>query len=291
MVPSEVVLAAALAVYPLSRHLLAGSQPPLERLVAINKATSTVHSTVSTILSASFLAQSSSQPWKAHAQTSLEAEQDSARQVSRYPDDSSNPAIQIRSSLGNIITALECGYLIQDTFALIWEARLRSSRVGTKSGKLTLETILKFADKTLLTHHVGLGIALLILQHYIHHNRERGIYIIVQLILMNSSTPILNLRWWLRTHLPRSRLLCLASDVAFAAAFYLARIRLVENVLGDYGLAHGRDSAWKTYWQDLRLPCQLGTGALYVANAAWWASFVSSLPHRVVSDFKSRRLS
>ncbi|KAL8642550.1 MAG: hypothetical protein Q9228_000776 [Teloschistes exilis] len=216
----------------------------------------------------------------------LIARQGAAAGVSRYPDDSHNPAIQTRSTLGNIITAFECGYLLQDTFALVWEARLRSRLAGSLKDQSLLRIILTHADKTLLTHHVGIGIALLILQHYIHGGRERGIHIIVQLVLMNSSTPLLNLRWWLRTYHPSLKLLCLASDLAFATAFYLARIRLVEWVVRGYGMAHGRNSAWKTYWEDLRLPCQLGTGALYVANAGWWTILISSIMQRLIRDLR-----
>ncbi|KAL9586417.1 MAG: hypothetical protein Q9212_000932 [Teloschistes hypoglaucus] len=287
--PSDLAFAVAAAVYPLLRHILTGSKPSLGRLVAVNKATSAVHSSLTTILAAYFLyryrIQHQGAP-PASAKESLIARQGAAAEVSRYPDDSHNPAIQTRSSLGNIITAFECGYLLQDIFALLWEARLRSHMVGSNNDQTLLRMILSHADKTLLTHHVGIGIALLVLQHYIHGGRERGIHIIVQLVLMNSSTPLLNLRWWLRTYHPGMRLLCLASDLAFATAFYLARIRLVEWVVRDYGRAHGRDSAWKTYWEDMRLPCQLGTGALYIANAGWWSILVSGIMQRLVRDLR-----
>ncbi|KAI4195562.1 MAG: hypothetical protein LQ350_007138 [Teloschistes chrysophthalmus] len=287
--PSDLAFALAVTVYPLLRRIFTGSKPSLGRLVAVNKATSAVHSSLTTVLAAYFLyryrIQHQGAP-PASGKEGLVARQGPAAGVSRYPDDSRNPAIQIRSTLGNIITAFECGYLLQDTFALVWEARRRSRLAGSKTDLPLLRMILAHADKTLLTHHVGIGIALLILQHYIHGGRERGIHIIVQLVLMNSSTPLLNIRWWLRTYHPNQRMLCLASDLAFATAFYLARIRLVEWVLRDYGTAHGRNSAWKTYWEDLRLPCQLGTGALYVANAGWWTILVSNIMQRLVRDLR-----
>ncbi|KAL8804463.1 MAG: hypothetical protein Q9182_002568 [Xanthomendoza sp. 2 TL-2023] len=211
-----------------------------------------------------------------------------------YPDDSNNLLLQTRSTLGNAITALECGYLLQDTISLLREARLRH-RLVHPSSKASVRSILKYADKTLLFHHVGIASALVVLHYYIRHGRESGIYIIVQFLLMNSSTPILNLRWWLRTYHPRYKTLSLASDFVFIAAFYMARIWLVGWIIRGYGKSHGYQSAWKIYLEGMRLPCQLGTGALWVANTAWWALLVTNvvkrLPQELAGINKSIKLS
>ncbi len=42
-----------------------------------------------------------------------------------YPDDSHNPFITAKSEFANTMTAIEAGYLLQDTFALVYEARLQ----------------------------------------------------------------------------------------------------------------------------------------------------------------------
>ncbi|KAL9626119.1 MAG: hypothetical protein Q9204_007563, partial [Flavoplaca sp. TL-2023a] len=129
-----------------------------------------------------------------------------------------------------------------------------------------------------------IALALLVLHSYIHQDRDRGIYIIVQFLLMNSSTPILNLRWWLRTYHPQRKMLCLSSDIAFIMAFYMARVWLVGWILRGYGKPHGYNSAWKVYLEGMRLPCQLGTGALWLANTSWWTLLVMSVIKRLPQE-------
>ncbi len=68
----------------------------------------------------------------------------------------------------------------------------------------------------------------------------------------------------------------LLADVAFAASFFAARVGLVYKILADYGSWHGW-GAWETYWRALRLPCQMGTGALFLDNVSWWGVMVGNL--------------
>ncbi|KAL8906371.1 MAG: hypothetical protein Q9207_002083 [Kuettlingeria erythrocarpa] len=298
--PSDLALFASFAFYRLVHRFAERPNPSLARLSAVIRATSTLHSSVTTILAAYYLYRCRKE-WAAvgspgtdgPTMNSIASSGDAAYVWqeaagtaglgARYPDDSKNPLLQSRSTLGNAITAIECGYLLQDTISLLREAGARRclAHPGSQS---TLRSLLQYADKTLLFHHVGIAFALLVLHLYIHQDRERGIYIIVQFLLMNSSTPILNLRWWLRTYRPTSRLLCLIADSAFVAAFYLARIWLVGWIIRGYGKSHGYESAWKIYVEGMRLPCQLGTGALWVANTAWWALLVMSVVKRMPAD-------
>lgn len=81
--------------------------------------------------------------------------------------------IQARDQRANALTALETGYLACDTIALLVGARMRGS--GWK------------VDPVLMAHHVGIGAALGVLQWYIARGRERGIFIILMFLLMNSS--------------------------------------------------------------------------------------------------------
>ncbi|KAL8683898.1 MAG: hypothetical protein Q9186_000109 [Xanthomendoza sp. 1 TL-2023] len=279
---------ASFALYGVLHRYTEGLNPSPARLTAVTKATSTLHSTVTTSLAIYFIRRCRSQ-WteigSASATESTIKTETKARglYVGEYPDDSNNLLLQTRSTLGNAITAFECGYLLQDTISLLREARLRH-RLVHPSSKATFRSMLKYADKTLLFHHVSIASALLVLHYYIHRDRESGIYIIVQFLLMNSSTPILNLRWWLRTYHPRYKMLGLASDFLFIAAFYMARIRLVGWIIKSYGKSHGYDSAWRIYWEGMRLPCQLGTGALWIANTAWWALLVMSVVKRLPQE-------
>ncbi|KAL8810991.1 MAG: hypothetical protein Q9200_002153 [Gallowayella weberi] len=275
-------------VYGVLQRCTEGPNPSPNRLSSVTKATSTLHSTVTTILAIYFIRRCRSQWAEIGSPSATESTITSetkarALYAGGYPDDSNNLILQTRSIFGNAITALECGYLLQDTISLLREARLRHGLIHPSS-KATVQSILKYGDKTLLFHHVGIASALLVLHYYIHQDRESGIYIIVQFLLMNSSTPILNLRWWLRTYHPQYKTLRLVSDFAFTAAFYMARIWLVGWILRGYGKSHGYKSAWKVYLEGMRLPCQLGTGALWLANTAWWALLVTNVVKRLPQE-------
>ncbi|KAL8645714.1 MAG: hypothetical protein Q9226_007174 [Calogaya cf. arnoldii] len=293
-IPSNfTAILASFTVYGLIHRHAAGPNPSVAWYGAVTKATSTLHSTLTTILAICFLHRCRIQ-WSEMGSGGMADPMAKPGTTAAgihsgaYPDDSTNPALQTRSSFGNAITALECGYLLQDTISLLREAHLRH-RLVHPSSRATLRSIVRFADRTLLFHHVSIATALLVLHHYIHQDRDRGIYIIVQFLLMNSSTPILNLRWWLRTYHPQYKMLCLGSDVTFVAAFYMARIWLVGWIMRGYGSAHGYDSAWKVYLTAMRLPCRLGTGALWMANTAWWALLVASVVKRLPREFASAR--
>ena len=275
-------------VYGLIHRYAAGPSPSPARLGAVTKATSTLHSTVTTILAVYFLRQCRVRWADMDAVRALDSRLNfgtmaGGSQGGRYPDDSANPVLQTRSTLGNAITAIECGYLLQDTISLLREAYLRH-RLAQPDSQRNIRSVLKYADNTLLFHHISIALALLVLHSYIHQDRDRGIYIIVQFLLMNSSTPILNLRWWLRTYHLERKMLCLSSDIAFIMAFYMARVWLVGWIIRGYGKPHGYNSAWKVYLEGMRLPCQLGTGALWLANMSWWALLVISVVKRLPQE-------
>ncbi|KAL8833656.1 MAG: hypothetical protein Q9170_004142 [Blastenia crenularia] len=289
--PSDLALVASFSAYRLIYSYADGPRPSLARLNAVVKGTSTFHSSITTVLAIYFLYRCRLQ-WAETGPPSADGKSmnsgikgaiTTSGPKWRYPDDSTNPLLQTRSQLGNIITAIECGYLLQDTISLLREARLRL-RLLQPARESTLWSLLEHADKTLLAHHIGIASALLALQYYIHQDRERGIYIIVQFLLMNGSTPFLNLRWWLRTYHPGSAMLCLASDLAFIAAFYVARIWLVGWIIRGYGKSHGYGNTWEVLFARMRLPCQVGTGALWIANTAWWLLLVRSVIKRLFKE-------
>jgi len=264
--PSQLALLTSLTAYPTLLRLLSGPNPTPTNFSAAIKTVSTIHSSLLTALALSVLQKTQ---WSAPAPslTQLMAMR-TEYLVTGCPDDSANPTIQGQSELANAITAIECGYLIQDSVALVLSARLYK-KVGI-SGTL---------DKTLLAHHIGIGTALLILHLYIRQGREKGIYIIVQFLLMNASTPILNLRWYIRTFKPDWKTARLLADGAFVPAFFAARVWLVGKILGDYGAWHGW-TAWEAFRYGLRMPCQLGTGALWAANVGWWSVLVWNVASR-----------
>ena len=81
--------------------------------------------------------------------------------------------ITTRDERANALTALEAGYLAHDTVALL----VGASKQGGM-GQI---------DPVMMTHHVGIGTALAILQWYIRKGKERGVLIIVMFLLMNAS--------------------------------------------------------------------------------------------------------
>jgi len=264
--PSQLALLTSLTAYPALLRLLSGPNPTPTDLSAGIKTVSTVHASLLTALALYVLQrpQWSAPPPSPAQLTAMRT----YHLVTGYPDDSANPTIQGQSEFANATTAIECGYLIQDSLALIL-----SERLYNKAG------IRGTLDKTLLTHHVGIGAALLILYLYIHQGREKGIYIIVQFLLMNASTLILNLRWYIRTFKADWKTARVLADASFVPAFFAARVWLVQKILGDYGAWHGW-SAWEAFLYGLRMPCQLGTGALWLANVGWWSILVWNIVSR-----------
>ena len=256
---SQWALLGSLVTYPVLIRAFAGSSPSPQRFSNAVKAISTLHSTLLTVLALYALRQ---KPWRASSPPKdlSNTSKENIAGNGGYPDDSRNPFITARSEFANSITAIEAGYLVQDIVVLLIEARLH----GAGSWRL---------DKTLLTHHIGIGSALLLLHYYIARGREAGIYVIVMFLLMNSSTPILNLRWYLRTFAPQRRAAILLADWAFVLSFFTARVWLVWKILAVYGAHHGWN-AFEAYKTGLRMPCKLGTGALWTANVGWWTILV-----------------
>lgn len=265
---SQCALLGSLIAYPILIRAFSGSSLSPQRFSKAVKAISTLHSSLLTILALYALRQ---KPWRSSSPPPniTDVSKDRIAGGGGYPDDSQNPFITARSEFANSITAIEAGYLIQDAVVLLIEARLH----GGGSKRL---------DKTLLTHHIGIGSALLLLHYYIARGREVGIYVIVMFLLMNSSTPILNLRWYLRTFAPRRRVAILLADGGFVVSFFMARVWLVWKILAVYGAHHGW-GALEAYKLGLRTPCKIGTGALWTANMGWWTILVMNTMGRAKS--------
>ncbi len=193
-------------------------------------------------------------------------------------DDSDNPLIQERSSFANAITAWETGYLLYDTWSMIHSAQTHPSIRGfaRSAGGLTRR------QPALLAHHVVLSIAFLRLQQYIYIGRERGIWIILVFLLMNGSNPFMHARWWARKQGRSTKHL----DAAFAAVFTLSRFGSVAWALRCYGTYHGFGPM--EAYRRLRMPCQIGTGALTGVNALWWLLIMNGIINRRMKGSSKR---
>ena len=188
-----------------------------------------------------------------------------------------------RNSLGNAITGLETGYLLFDTLALLYISSSHPNNKGSHSLRTSLSHLAR-KDPLTLAHHLSLVTGLGILQHFIHQTRERGVYIIVSLILMNASTPLLHLRWWRRKATGKGSL---GLDVALAAVFAACRVGVVCWVLREYGRFHSGGGAGDAVgaWEaprGQRWVCQVGTGALVGVNGVWLAALLKSIGKRIL---------
>ena len=237
---------------------------PTNDLRANLKAISSVHSVLTTLLGLTALLD----VWSVDG---ISERSDKTIANQHLLDDSQNHLIVGKSSLGNAVTSFETGYLLYDNIALllVTQSELKSSSLEAISHLVRNEPLL-------VIHHVGIAGGLGILQTYISKGQERGIWIIVALILMRASDPVLHWRWWKRkrTGKPDVRL-----DLLLAVVFAACRFGTVGWILKSYGDYH-KLSPW-TAFSKQRLVCQVGTGVLSALNAIWLASLIRTTIRRL----------
>ena len=194
----------------------------------------------------------------------------------KYLDDSRNPLIVGRSSLGNAVTSFETGYILYDNIALLLVTRSELQNAANPSTGAALSHLLR-KEPLLVIHHLGILTGLCILQTYIAQRRERGIWIIVAFILMRASDPILHWRWWRRkqTGRPDARL-----DMLLAAVFAVCRFGTVGWVLRAYGDYHNM-GPWQAFLKQ-RVICKAGTGMLVGLNALWLTTLLRNTGRRLL---------
>ena len=130
-----------------------------------------------------------------------------------------------------------------------------------------------------------MGLLILVwLQVYIAQGREKGILIIVAMLLMNASSPFGTMRWFLINFRPDLRSSTKALTVAYVVAFGTFRVGLIYYILRIFGQQMGI-SALEAY-QSLRMPCKIGTSSLALVNTAWFINAVRSF---VVRELATRR--
>jgi hypothetical protein len=192
----------------------------------------------------------------------------------QYLDDSNNPLIVGRSSLGNAVTGFETGYLLYDNIALLLVTRSELQNGANPSAGAALFHLVQ-KEPLLVIHHLGILTGLGILQRYIAQRRERGIWIIVAFIFMRASDPVLHWRWWRRkqTGRPDTRL-----DLLLAAVFAACRFGTVGWVLRAYGDYHNMNP-WQAFLKQ-RIICKAGTGTLVGLNALWLITLLRNTGRR-----------
>ncbi|KAI6778125.1 uncharacterized protein J7T54_001929 [Emericellopsis cladophorae] len=185
-------------------------------------------------------------------------------------DDAANPMIQGRSRLANMITSWEAGYLVYDTWAMAYALPKAVGRSARPS-------------PVMITHHALIGAGLLYLQLYVARGNERGVRVILGLLLMNASNPLLHARWWARKTGIQSKFL----DAAFLVAFAGVRFGSVAWILQQYGAYHrlGLVDAFGR----LRTPCKAGTASLVGLNGAWWIWMCKNFAQRCLEKKRKKK--
>lgn len=174
----QIALLTSTITYPLVFYLATPRNATASRFTKSREAISVLHCSLVTLLSAYEL-RKQSKDWDAISISRINrsASKHDAIQTS---DGANCPLITTRSMLGNIITAFEMGYLVQDAVILILAARLRARGRGKGLVK-------EINWRVLGWHHAGLSSALAVLQWYISSGREKGIMVILMLMLINAS--------------------------------------------------------------------------------------------------------
>jgi len=187
----KTTLLSSLITYPLLFYLITPRNAIPSRFTKSREALSILHATTVTLLSAYAihrqspnwtnlnltLSPSATSPPPISLSASTIFSRSSATLIQHSP---SPPLITTRSALGNSIAALEFGYLVQDAVVLIAAARRRARSSGRPFSKEINWTIL-------VLHHGGLVSALALLQVYVARGREKGMMIVLMLMLMNAS--------------------------------------------------------------------------------------------------------
>lgn len=257
---SQSTLAAASTIYPLLFYFSLPPHPTPLRIAQSREAISIAHCTLMTVLSLACLRQSSV--------SSL-----LSREYRSDIPDRDLPIITTRSDFANAITALETAYLLQDSVVLIYASRVakRAGRDGDRSMKGLNVTHLAW-------HHAGLSGALGMLQMYIARGREKGVLIVVMMMLMNASSPFGTARWFLVKFRPGAMWGIMLVTVGYLAVFGLCRVYMVYYILKTFGRQKGR-GALEAFVR-LKWHCQLGTGAMGVVNMGWFVVGVARFVRR-----------
>lgn len=179
----QVTLLSSLITYPLLFYLATPRNAPPSRFAQSREAISALHCSLVALGSIYELRRQHGalHPPPARAAAGPEARGDSGARTG-YGADSA--LITTRSVLGNSLAALEMGYLVQDAVILILAARLRTR---DPSGKGREAIVKEINWRVLGWHHAGIASALGVLQWYIACGREKGVLVIVMLMLMNAS--------------------------------------------------------------------------------------------------------
>lgn len=266
--PPQWAFLGSLIAYPTLHLASLPSKPSFCRIAQSREAISIFHVTLQTILSALCLR---------HYKHALEAPSEERRGTLANP--MTLPIMRTRSTFAQCITALEAGYLLQDSVVLLQGYRNRNRNVANTP------QIKGWNFLHLGLHHAGLGSLLLILQYYIAKQQEKGILVIIALHLMNASSIFGTLRWFLVNFRPRSHKAILLTTAMYLVAFAAFRVYLIVWIMRIYARQRG-PSVWRAI-QGLPSSCKIGTGTMLAVNTIWLMIGIRNLAVRIASRTKT----
>ena len=275
--PSQISLFTSLFLYPLLFRLITPRHPSPVRFVKSREAISALHCTLVTLVSIHELRRHYAD-W-APSSSSLQNHDSRTTSYTGYGADL--PVITTRSALSNAITAWETGYLLQDTVILLLGARLRSQQSDTRLTK-------EINWWVLVWHHGGLSIALATLQWYIARGKEKGVLVIIMLMLMNASTPVGTFHWYFVNFRPEKKRAIIGFNVAYLVAYATFRVYLIYWILRVFGEQTG-ESAFGAY-RRLRLSCQMGTATIGLTNSIWLMMSVKKFVRRYLQTAPAKKV-
>ena len=198
------------------------------------------------------------------------------------------PIVTRNSEFANSLTAIETAYLLQDSLVLLLAAQTKRAflqkNISTSGAIVGTKALRGLNLRHLGWHHAILGSAFTVLQVYIARGRERGILIIVAMLLMNASSPFGTLRWLLINFRPDLKRAIKALTVAYLIVFGTCRVGLVYYILKVFGIQ--MDISTLQAFQRLRLPCKLGMSSLGLVNTVWLLNATRSF---IVREFSAYR--
>jgi len=166
----------------------------------------------------------------------------------------------------DLVLGLESGYLLYD---------------------LVLEVILIIQGKgspLILTHHTTIGGGLA--AWFILMPERKAGYWVMLFLVMNVSTPLLHIRWYLRKSNRGGLAVRTAAEVALTGVFFMCRIAMVPYILTQWG--HVVGMSWWRAFMTLPFRCQFPTLALSAANTLWWSKLATGTFKQVVGLTKGK---
>lgn len=278
LLPSQYALISSFFAYLATFYIATPRVASPLRLATSREAISIVHCTLMTTLSAICLKMEL-------PSTKLPSSRGDGRASHEPLPDYQLPIITTKSELANSVTAIETAYLLQDSLILLLASRRERAFLRGLSGTTSdVKAIKGLNFRHLGWHHAFLGSAFAVLQVYIARGKEKGILIIVAMLLMNASSIFGTLRWFLINLRPDHKAALRAATVAYLAAFATLRVFLLFYILATFGKQ--MDISALEAFRKLRLPCKLGMSSLGLMNTAWLINAVRSFVLRELSSRK-----